>query len=154
MARRELNERRQRESVRSWVVLGVGFGTLAFLGLTLFGISFYVRWIGAPPNDPPRPVPFPEPRLQADSSADMDQLRGEQARQVEGYAWMDRNRGLIRIPVGRAMEILAARGAAGLDPLEAAPPEPLPVRPEAVRTRAVQLPSVQPLAAPPQGVRP
>ncbi|MBP0491412.1 hypothetical protein [Roseomonas indoligenes] len=150
MAAREMTERRQRESVRTGVVLGVGFGTLAFLGLALFGISFYVRWIGAPPNDPPRPVPFPEPRLQADSTADMNALRGEQSRQMEGYAWIDRNRGLVRIPVARAMEILAARGAAGLDPLEAPPPEPLPVRPDAVRSRAVQPPAVQPLAAPPE----
>ena len=151
MAARELAERRQRESVRGWAVLGVGFGTLAFLGLALFGIGFYVRWIGAPPNDPPHPTPFPEPRLQADSTADMNTLRGEQARQVEGYAWISRDRGLVRIPVARAMEILATRGAAGLDPLEVPPPEPLPVRPEAVRSRTVQVPAVQTPAAPPEG---
>lgn len=125
-----VERRREREGVRFWTVFGVGLGTALFLVATLGLLSVYVRWMGAPPNSPPQPTRFPEPHLQRDEAGELRALQREQAAQVEGYAWEDREKGLLRIPVSRAMAILAARGPSALDPLEAPTGIPLPVRPE------------------------
>jgi hypothetical protein len=49
----------------------------------------------------------PAPRLQEDPLADLDALRAREARQLEGYGWVDRDAGRARIPIERAMELLA-----------------------------------------------
>ncbi|MFT8244731.1 hypothetical protein [Roseomonas sp. BN140053] len=128
-----LRARRQRIEIRAGTVLGVGFGTAALLAVTLGGVYGYFHWAGVR-TDIPRPARFPEPRVQSDPAGDLRDLQAAQRAQLEGYAWVDRERGLIRIPVARAMAILAARGEAALAPLEAPDPAvPMPVRPEAAR---------------------
>jgi hypothetical protein len=52
----------------------------------------------------------PEPRLQTQPVADLDALRARDAALLDSYGWVDRNAGVVRIPVERAIEILAARG--------------------------------------------
>ncbi|MDB5413279.1 MAG: hypothetical protein JWR10_1614 [Rubritepida sp.] len=118
----DLNEIREPGHVRVGAVLGVGLGTILFLAATLGLLPVYIRWMAVPPNAPPQPERFPPPRLEADPTAELRALRAEQAAQLEGYAWVDRERGLLRIPVARAMEILAARGQAAYAPLEAPSP--------------------------------
>lgn len=49
----------------------------------------------------------PAPRLQADPRADLDALRARDARILETYEWIDRDAGIARIPIDRAMELLA-----------------------------------------------
>lgn len=66
----------------------------------------------SPPANPlassvPR-VP-PEPRLQTLPIADLEELRAAEAKRLQGYAWVDRDKGLVRIPIERAMEILVSR---------------------------------------------
>jgi hypothetical protein len=88
-----------------------------------------------------RQVP-PEPRLQgAPDSAfaerqgspelELRQMRAEEDQVLDGYGWVDEAAGVARIPVGRAVEILAAHG---LPPVVTAPgdapaaPGPAPSR--------------------------
>ena len=53
---------------------------------------------------------FPKPRLQRDDVQEMrDQLFGEEAR-LQSYGWADKDAGQARIPIDRAMELMAARG--------------------------------------------
>lgn len=54
----------------------------------------------------------PEPRLQAAPIRDLKELRAEEQAILESYAWIDRDAGIVRIPIERAMERLAARAAA------------------------------------------
>jgi hypothetical protein len=56
-----------------------------------------------------RRVP-PEPRLQPDPLRDLAALRAEEDALLGTYEWVDRQAGRVRIPIGRAMELLAARG--------------------------------------------
>lgn len=44
---------------------------------------------------------------------DTRQTKLAQARRLEGYAWVDRARGVVQIPIERAMELVAAEAAAG-----------------------------------------
>jgi hypothetical protein len=58
-----------------------------------------------------RRVP-PEPRLQADPLGDLHALRAEEDALLHGYGRVDRKAGTVRIPIERAMDILAERSAA------------------------------------------
>ncbi|MFI4890788.1 MAG: hypothetical protein ACHQIL_09680 [Steroidobacterales bacterium] len=56
-------------------------------------------------------------------SAPQDELRTyrrDKARALEGYRWVDRNGGVVQIPIERAMELVAAEGGAQ----GVAPPQP------------------------------
>jgi hypothetical protein len=64
---------------------------------------------------------FPEPRLQIRPAEERARYLAEQGAKAAGYAWVDRERGIVRIPVERAMRLLAqeaagARNAAGGPP--------------------------------------
>jgi len=52
----------------------------------------------------------PAPRLQDDPSADLASLRAEEAARLATYGWIDRDKRQVRVPVERAIDILAERG--------------------------------------------
>jgi len=52
----------------------------------------------------------PAPRLQPDPRADLLALRAQEDAVLQTYAWVDKSRGVVRVPIERAMEILAERG--------------------------------------------
>lgn len=70
-----------------------------------------------------RPLP-PTPRLQTYPFDDVKGLRREEAKLLDHYSWIDKNAGTVRIPVSRAIELLAERGL----PHRAAP-EAMPAAP-------------------------
>jgi hypothetical protein len=57
----------------------------------------------------PRQLPR-EPRLQTDPHRDLRELVGAENAVLESYGWVDREAGIARIPISRAMELLAERG--------------------------------------------
>ncbi|HEX5209002.1 MAG TPA: hypothetical protein VFW10_14570 [Steroidobacteraceae bacterium] len=56
---------------------------------------------------------MPEPHLQPHPLADRATYEARQRATLTQYAWVDRGAGIVRIPIGRAMQILAERGRAG-----------------------------------------
>jgi hypothetical protein len=63
-----------------------------------------------PGDDPMEVQAFPAPRLQSDDVQEMrDQLYSEESR-LQSYGWVDQDSGQARIPVTRAMELIAERG--------------------------------------------
>jgi hypothetical protein len=52
----------------------------------------------------------PAPVLQANPAVDMQRFRAEEQRKVSTYGWVDERRGIVRVPVERAMEMVAQRG--------------------------------------------
>ncbi len=62
----------------------------------------------APPTAVPALAP---PLLQPAPAGDLRSYRSEKSAQLEGYAWADKDAGLARVPIERAMQILAAQGA-------------------------------------------
>jgi hypothetical protein len=56
------------------------------------------------------PIP-PGPRLQANPPRDMDELRKRDREALTTYGWIDKTGGVARIPVERAIEILAEDAA-------------------------------------------
>jgi hypothetical protein len=57
----------------------------------------------------PRQLP-PGPRLQTDPYRDLQELLGAENAILESYGWVDQEAGIARIPISRAMELLAERG--------------------------------------------
>jgi hypothetical protein len=52
----------------------------------------------------------PEPRLQPAPHADLAMFRAQEDSVLKSYAWVDRNAGVVRIPIERAMQLTAERG--------------------------------------------
>ena len=53
---------------------------------------------------------FPEPQLQKTPIMDLKAIHAEEDKLLNGYAWVDPKQGIVRIPVDRAIEVLAKRG--------------------------------------------
>ena len=52
----------------------------------------------------------PEPRLQTDPRQDLADLRAREQEQLTSYGWVDRNAGVVRIPIDAAMKLTLERG--------------------------------------------
>ena len=52
----------------------------------------------------------PEPRLQTDPRQDLADLRAKEDEQLETYGWVDKNAGVVRIPIEAAMKLTLERG--------------------------------------------
>jgi hypothetical protein len=66
----------------------------------------------------------PVPRLQSSPDVALHELRTREDQEMTSYAWVDRQAGLIRLPVDRALELVANRGV----PSWKAPESPAPPR--------------------------
>ena len=56
-----------------------------------------------------RPLP-PPPRIQPNPALDMQSYLQSQQSLLNSYGWIDRQNGIVRLPVDRAMELLLERG--------------------------------------------
>jgi len=56
-------------------------------------------------NQPP-----PEPRLQVNAPEDLKRMREEEDALLNSYGWVDRQNGIVRIPIDRAIDLVARRG--------------------------------------------
>lgn len=67
----------------------------------------------APPEGGRTSMPYvavPPPQLQVNPATDLEQMRTTEETILHGYGWVDREAGIIRIPIERAMELTADRG--------------------------------------------
>jgi hypothetical protein len=97
--------------------LGVGIVVAAALMLGLYDVFAAREARLSPPANPlaaaagPR-LP-PEPRLQVQPIKDLRELREAEADNLDHYAWVDKSAGVVRIPVQRAIDLLAAKSRPG-----------------------------------------
>jgi hypothetical protein len=66
----------------------------------------------------------PEPRLEAKPVVPRMQMRAEEDWVLGSYGWVDEKAGMARIPIDRAMDLLAERGLPPAKPMAAAPALP------------------------------
>jgi hypothetical protein len=52
----------------------------------------------------------PEPRLQANPRADLRELRESEEKRLDSYGWVDRNAGIVHIPIDEAMKLTLQHG--------------------------------------------
>jgi hypothetical protein len=51
-----------------------------------------------------------QPELQVDPATDLRSYLAAEEQILNSYGWVDRDRGVVRIPIGRAMDLLLSRG--------------------------------------------
>jgi hypothetical protein len=126
---------------RRVVVTAAGLMAMMVGAVAGFAV-LYVRQL--PANRLPPPELFPAPRVQIDEKALRLRLEAEQRSRLSGYHWENAHKTLIGIPVKRAMQILAARGAKAYDPIASsgeAALAPAPATANAFQSPNVRVPS-------------
>jgi hypothetical protein len=53
---------------------------------------------------------FPQPRLEGDERREINDFREQEEQTLNSYGWVDQNAGVVRIPIDRAMQLMAQRG--------------------------------------------
>jgi hypothetical protein len=102
-------------SPRAIALFGVGLAiTLVVVTgvVTIFQIYAGSRLAGRqPPQRPPAVTREPtEPQLQVGGASELRTMREAEERTLGTYGWVDPQAGTVRIPIDRAIEILAQKG--------------------------------------------
>jgi hypothetical protein len=120
---RDADERNQQPSghqtseinlrVVTWTAIGLMISVIAVC-LTVGGLFSLFKRQYASESAPlrittPGRLP-PAPRLQTSPPADLQQLLEAENAKLTSYGWIDKSAGVIRIPIDRAMDLLAQRG--------------------------------------------
>ena len=103
----------------------------------VFGFIYfvYVNWrasaVTAPSTVPAIAVRSgdrqpPLPRLQTTPYGDLKTFRDSEEQVLTSYAWVDKEKGVVRVPVSRAIELLAERGLPTPPPAPVAAPGAVP----------------------------
>lgn len=66
----------------------------------------------------------PPPQLQSAPAADYQEHLANEERSLSTYGWVDRQRGVVRVPIDRAIELLIERGEPAMPPPLANPSAP------------------------------
>jgi hypothetical protein len=122
----------QSPGVRTGRIVAIAGGILLFLLMSFGLLMAFYRW-QVPSYHAPPPREFPAPRVFGDHTGELNDLLAAQQQSLRSYRWMDRDAGIVAIPIERAMELIAQRGAAAYAPIVAAtsPQQPAPSQPEA-----------------------
>jgi hypothetical protein len=80
----------------------------AIVAVPLVMLIVFPRAAGDRPKQPS--LTPPAPRLQNDEFRDLAALRRAEDSRLATYGWIDRDRGVVRIPIEEAMRIVAERG--------------------------------------------
>jgi hypothetical protein len=112
--------RHEESDVNVRAILGFGAGLLAIVALVAAAVWVFFLSLGGRAERSAVPVsPFaaeqgalvpPEPRLQVNPREDMRQLRAAEDAVLTGYSWVDRNAGVVRIPIDEAIRLTLERG--------------------------------------------
>jgi hypothetical protein len=112
------------KDMRLRLVLLFGLALTATLVGSHYGLRavFARNQVWADRKDRPRSplrearVAPPEPRLQTQPAADLEQLRRDEERRLDSYGWIDREHRILRMPIDRAMDLMIQRGGPGKTP--------------------------------------
>ena len=115
-AERALPDRLEPDSTQPKLLLAVAGAVLLLLAIA-FGVVLWFYTANVPPHGPTVPKTFPSPRLMQDESDWLNRTQTEQRARLQGWRWIDRDKGLISIPIDDAMRRIAARGADGYAPV-------------------------------------
>jgi hypothetical protein len=117
----------EEKDVDVWAVSKFAIALVLLCAVALVGLTGLFRYFQSreaslqPPPvegaDLKGPTLPPLPRLQSSPVLDLKQMRQAEDQMLGGYGWIDRSKGIVRLPIARAIDLLAQRG--------------LPTRPEA-----------------------
>jgi hypothetical protein len=68
---------------------------------------------------------FPEPRLERNERLEINSFRLQEEQTLHSYGWVDQPAGVVRIPIDRAMQLIAERGLPTRPQAGTVPPSPV-----------------------------
>ncbi|MGA3235123.1 MAG: hypothetical protein ABSG03_02375 [Bryobacteraceae bacterium] len=96
--------------------IGLIITTIFSVGLVLGMFQYLLhREGGVPasrvesPAQDARQLP-PEPRLEDTPATDLQEMRAAEDQVLHNYRWLDQSNGIVRLPIDRAMDLIAQRG--------------------------------------------
>lgn len=109
----EPDARHEHSDVNAWAVgkfaIGLVFLCILSLGL-LFGLFQYFQSMdGGKPAVIAVKLP-PAPTLERTPVQDLKAIRAAEDEVLNSYGWVDQQKGVVRIPIARAIDLLAQRG--------------------------------------------
>ncbi|HJZ72782.1 MAG TPA: hypothetical protein VKE51_13645 [Vicinamibacterales bacterium] len=104
--------------IRGIFAFGVALTVVAIVIYLVVGVLFkYLDAREARQDAPEYPLAAtqenrlpPEPRLQTNPRQDLADLRAREEQTLAGYSWVDRNAGIVRIPIDEAIKKTLERG--------------------------------------------
>jgi hypothetical protein len=100
------------------VILKFGIGLALLVVVTFWGAKHFLHGLSRTAADQDQPVSEfalervvpPEPRLQVDEQRTLEEQRALEQKTLETYGWVDKANGIVRIPMDRAIDLIAERG--------------------------------------------
>ena len=98
------------------VLTGIGLAlTVVVVGVIVYGVF---RYLEAHPATSVQSNPMavldsqipPAPRIEEHPAIEIQELHAQEDKTLSTYGWMDKNKGVVRIPIDRAMELQLQRG--------------------------------------------
>ncbi len=89
---------------------------IALVFVVLWGFYYWARNTQVPKRNVPAPITYsqapaiPSPILQPDPVADYNEMHVLEDQRLNTYHWIDKQAGIARIPIDRAMDLLVERG--------------------------------------------
>jgi len=102
----------ERSDVNALVVgkFAIALVLVCILSLTLLAglFRYFLTQTGPPPPQAAK-LP-PEPRLEVQPAQDLMKVRQAEEQLLTSYGWVDQPKGVVRIPISLAIDLLARRG--------------------------------------------
>jgi hypothetical protein len=116
-------------NVRAVSQTGAGLAAVVVVAFVLvYGMmKLYSAAEGVSPGEPVSkqvPMPADTPRLDPDQPVELRALRERESQMLDSYGWVDRAAGVARIPIERAMQVIAEKGLPETPPAAADAPLP------------------------------
>lgn len=97
-----------------YTLVGLAVGAV-LVGFLVYGIFWYLAAhpLAAPVVNPmasTTPVLPPAPRIEDHPAVEVQELRSSEDKLLSTYGWTDKSKGIVRIPIDRAMELQLQRG--------------------------------------------
>jgi hypothetical protein len=116
-----------------WSAVGSLLLVAASIGV-LFGIFHAV----VPTRAPAPPQTFPQPRVDTSETDELRRITDAQNKRLGTWQWADSQHSTVQVPIERAMQLLAKKGADAYQPLLSSPQAALSPPTAAAERTAIQ----------------
>lgn len=98
-----------------WPMRTIGIILLVILVFLTIGVFVLIAAFPRAVSDVGRrlAVEPPQPRLQTDPAEDLARFRADEEKRLNTYYWIDKEKGIVHIPIAQAMKEIAAKGIPG-----------------------------------------
>lgn len=107
--------RYEHRDVNAKAVVWTGLAAFALMWIAIFLVFPFFLYLNHTTNSEPGTLRQglilpPEPRLQSNPKLDLQEFRAQEQGDLNSYHWVDPSKGVVSIPIDRAIQIIAQRG--------------------------------------------